>query len=284
MKMQVRLLRMALWMMSEVTSESTPPDRPQMTLPVPTVRRISLTLRSMNEEIVQSARSPASPKRKLPRTFCPSLVDDLGVELDAEEFPGRVLDDGRQGVGRAAGDGEPRRRAFKPVAVAHPDLLFILDLGQKPRTVDDAQGGKAVFALLGRDDLAAERVGHELDAVANAQDRDAEVEDALGRVRRTLAVDALRPSGKDESGRLLLADRGERGREWQDLRVDTELADLPGDELGVLRPEIEDEDFLHGEILSERHRTYKRGNHLTRASKNNTILDGHRHPTGISGG
>jgi len=74
MKMQVSLLPMALWMMREVTSESTPPDRPQMTLPGPTVSRISLTLRSTNEEIVQSALSPASRKRKLPRTLRPSLV------------------------------------------------------------------------------------------------------------------------------------------------------------------------------------------------------------------
>ena len=192
------------------------------------------------------------PEEEIPQDLLAFLgVDDLGVELDAVEFPGRVLDDGRRGVGRAAGDGEARRRAFEPVAVAHPDLLLVLDLGQEPRTGGDAQGGEAVFALLGRDDLAAERVGHELDAVADAQDRDAELEEALGRVRRALVVDALGTAGEDEGGRLLLADRGQGGREGQDLRVDAELADLPGDELGVLRPEIEDEDFLHGEILSD---------------------------------
>ena len=74
MKMQVSREPMALWMMSEVTSESTPPESPQMTLPSPTVCRISLTLRATNEEIDQSALRPLSRKRKLLRTLIPSLV------------------------------------------------------------------------------------------------------------------------------------------------------------------------------------------------------------------
>jgi hypothetical protein len=183
-------------------------------------------------------------------------VDDLGVELDAEEPPGPVLDHRGVSVGGAPGQAEARRDALEPVAMAHPDLLLVFDLGQEPRRVEDAQGGEAVLALLRRDDLAAEEVGHELDAIADAEDRDAELEDALVRVRRALAVNALRPAREDEGRRFRLADRGDRRRIRQDLRVDAELADLPGDELGVLRPEIEDEDFLHGGILSERGRCF----------------------------
>ena len=259
MKMQVSLLPMALWMMSEVTRESTPPEQAaddpagadrladllDLAVDERRDRPVGLEARFAEEEVAQDLQALLR-------------VDDLGMELDAEEPAVAVLDHGGAGVGRAARQAEAGRDAFEPVAVAHPDLLLVLDLGQQARPVEDAQGGEAVLALLRRDDLAAEEVGHELDAVADAEDGHAELEDALVRVGRALAVDALRPAGEDEGRRLRLADRGERRRVRQDLGVDAELADLPGDELGVLRPEIEDEDFLHGEILAERDRGRKR--------------------------
>ncbi len=83
-------------------------------------------------------------------------------------------------------------------------------------------------------------------------DGQSELEDALVGVWRPLAVDALGPARQDQGRRLLALDRRERRRVGLDLRVDAEFADLPGDELGVLRPEIEDEDFLHAGILAER--------------------------------
>ena len=46
-------------------------------------------------------------------------------------------------------------------------------------------------------------------------------------------------------------DPGDGRIEGYNFRVDAELADLAGDELGVLRAEIEDEDFVHAQILSE---------------------------------
>ena len=48
------------------------------------------------------------------------------------------------------------------------------------------------------------------------------------------------------SSRIFAAE-GER----DDLGIDSEFADLTGDELGVLGTEIEDEDFLHVLILSD---------------------------------
>ena len=88
-------------------------------------------------------------------------------------------------------------------------------------------------------------MGHELEAVADAQDRDAEVEDPAREQGRAFLVDALRPAGQDDARAWasLMASSGTVERE--DFGIDAELADLAGDELGVLRPEIEDEDFVH---------------------------------------
>jgi len=68
---------------------------------------------------------------------------------------------------------------------------------------------------------------------------------------RVFFIDALRTAGKDERLRTLFFEPRNGRVEGPDLRVNTELADLSGDELRVLRPEIEDEDFVHAVILSD---------------------------------
>ena len=78
------------------------------------------------------------------------------------------------------------------------------------------------------------------------KDGHAQVEDRFRSVGGALFIDTAGPAGQDERARPGGADRRDGRVEWDDLRIDTELADLPGDELGVLGPEIEDEDLLHG--------------------------------------
>ena len=71
------------------------------------------------------------------------------------------------------------------------------------------------------------------------------------RMGRALLVDALRAAGQDERLRAHLFQALDGGIEGEDLGINAQLADLAGDELGVLRPEIEDEDLVHGWILSD---------------------------------
>ena len=71
----------------------------------------------------------------------------------------------------------------------------------------------------------------------------AEVVDRRVERRRALDVDALRAAGQDQRRRL----RGRRPRRrvmrfGHDLGVDAQLAHPAGDELGVLRAEVDDED------------------------------------------
>src|SRR5665647_241243 len=59
------------------TEESTPPDRAQITLSVPTLARISATVVSMKECMVQSGRQPQRPKMKLRRISVPLIGTDI---------------------------------------------------------------------------------------------------------------------------------------------------------------------------------------------------------------
>ena len=87
---------------------------------------------------------------------------------------------------------------------------------------------------------------HELAAVADAEDGDAEGEDLGGVVRRRGVVDAVGSSRKDDALRGDLFDPFKRYRVGQDLAVHIVLAHTAGDQLVVLTAEVEyDHGFLH---------------------------------------
>ena len=60
--------------------------------------------------------------------------------------------------------------------------------------------------------------------------------------RRTVGVHRRRSAGEDQGGRLAGQHLGHRHRVGHDLGVDAGLAHAAGDQLGVLRPEVDDED------------------------------------------
>src|SRR5277367_3543738 len=96
-----------------------------------------------------------------------------------------------------------------------------------------------VFASCARRNLAAEPLAEKLHAVADAEDRNAGIENAFVGLRRALGVDAGRSAGKNEArGTKAFQDGG--GRVIPDnFRVDVQLPHAPRDDLGVLRTEIE---------------------------------------------
>jgi len=57
-------------------------------------------------------------------------------------------------------------------------------------------------------------------------------------------VDRLGPAAEDQAGGRPLGDLGGGDRVRDDLAVDVGFADPPGDELGVLRAEVDDEDVV----------------------------------------
>ncbi len=169
-------------------------------------------------------------------------VLDLGVPLHAVEAA-LVARERRDGRGRAGGeDLEALGRLRHGVAVAHPHGLVVglaVEQGAAGRERD--RGGSVLAGTRVRD-LAAESAGHDLEAVADAEHGDAELEDPLIEAGRALLVDAGRAAAQDDAGRVLRADLLGRDRGRHDLRVDVGLADAAGDQLRVLGAEVDDED------------------------------------------
>ena len=108
----------------------------------------------------------------------------------------------------------------------------------------DLQLGRPELPVRGAGHLASQQMGDELHAVTDAEHRNACLQQ-LDADRRCLSiVDAGRAAGKNEAAWPLTENTGYGGIVRQDLRIDMCLADPAGNQLGVLRTEIEDENFL----------------------------------------
>ena len=171
-------------------------------------------------------------------------MDHLRMELEAVEPPLGVLGGGHLGVLRGGGDREALRQPADLVAVAHPAARLLLHAGEEPPRLLDDQFGEAVLPLVRPDHLAAQGVDHELEAVADPQDRNPEIEDPLVHPRRSRLVDGGGAAGKDDPLGPEGADLFEVDPRRLDLAVDLMFPDAPGDELVVLGSEIDDQD--HG--------------------------------------
>ncbi|MBP1705305.1 MAG: Bacterial Ig-like domain (group 3), partial [Chloroflexi bacterium] len=106
----------------------------------------------------------------------------------------------------------------------------------------DGDRGRAVLAAYRRHHLAAELEGHEVQPVADAQDRHAAGPQAGIGPGGGLLVHGGGAAREDDRSRPAFGDVGPRGVERQKLGVDVELAHAAGDELCVLAAEVENDD------------------------------------------
>ncbi len=140
---------------------------------------------------------------------------------------------------------------FHLVAVAHPDFGFARHAGEEIVGFfrgSDFQLRAAKFADGMALDAAAESLAHQLHAVADAEDRDAEVEDRGIALRCAVGIHARRAAGKNEAFRGEFAYAVGRDVVPHDFAVHVLLANAAGDELGVLRTEIQHEHAFGGEV------------------------------------
>ena len=129
--------------------------------------------------------------------------------------------------------------------MAHPDLLLVAGL---PHAVEQGRGlldlelGAAELAVMARLDRAAQLLGHGLLAVADAQHGHLGGEDG-GVGRGGLALDHRGRAAREHDGLgAELLDLGLVDRlEGVDLAVDPRFAQAPGDQLGDLGTEIDDQ-------------------------------------------
>ena len=103
-----------------------------------------------------------------------------------------------------------------------------------------------VFAPVGGGHTAAQRLGHELHAVADTQDRQLALPDEGLRARRARRVGARRPTGEHQGPRIEGAHRLLVGVVGHEFRVDSALADAAHDQRAVLGAKVEHHHALAG--------------------------------------
>ena len=200
----------------------------------------------MTDDIVHVGRHRRPLVQEAPQhAHAVRRVDDLGVELHAVDAPGVVLE--RRRPGRRRSSAVAMNPAGASVIASkwliHTSWTSGASSGSSSDGAGAAQLGPAVLAAHAAPDGAAELLGDQLGAVADAEDRDAELVDR--RVERRRARRRGRSSGR-RTGSARPAGRAATSAAVMRLRHDlgehVQLAHPAGDELGVLGAEVDDED------------------------------------------
>ncbi len=103
------------------------------------------------------------------------------------------------------------------------------------------QLGPAVLAGAGAGHGATERLRHRLEAVADAEHRDTQVEQRGVQLGSTVGVHTGGSTGEHDRLRVLRLDLLDTGGVRDDLGIHPRLPHPPGDELRVLRSEVDHE-------------------------------------------
>ena len=236
---------MALWTSAAATAESTPPLRAHRTRSVPTWACTAATCCSMMETWVQAGRHPQASSRNRSNTSLPRSVWTTSGWNCTPKM--------RRSASCRAATGAPGLVAVATnpggtSVMASPWLIQTSEVvGQSTHRGDGAVSVSSVrpyspFPV--RDTVPAELQRDELGAVAEAEDRDAELVDAGVDGRRRRGIDRLGPAREDDALGLAGPDLLDADARGDDFGVDVGLADPAGDEPGVLGPEVDDEDGI----------------------------------------
>ncbi len=188
-------------------------------------------------------------------------VDHFGMELDAEQAA-RVVFHRRDSAGGSFGrDAEARRDPGHYVTMAHPDLLLAGGaLEQRAGVGRMRQQRQSIFAFVSGCYDAAESLRHQLLAIADAEHRDAQSEDARVDRGRACVVDTRRSARDDQ--RAAAVQRSRRDVATDNFRGDAELANFTRDQVTVLPAGIENLDlrsFRHPLLGHPLHYQFARG-------------------------
>lgn len=179
------------------------------------------------------------------------------VELHAVEAFFFVGHNGeRAGVG--AGDGHEvgwDRGHF--VAVAHPHVQQrfagradgVFDVAQQRALFDDFHLRVAELTFVGALHMATQLHRHGLHAVAHAQHRHAGVEHVVRGARAAGFGGAFRAAGEDNAAWVEFADLLFANVPGPQFAVNADFAHAAGDQLGVLRTEVQYQDAMLMDIL-----------------------------------
>src|SRR3989344_7608910 len=169
---------------------------------------------------------------------------DLGMELDTVEIP-LFREYARVGaIFGGCGARELFRQSAHVVAVGKPDGLFCRQTFEYPLPRVDLKDLLPEFLFVARLHLAPQKMRQKLFAVANAEDRDAQIEDGLVRHRAAFLQHGRRPAGKNEAVRFQFGDLPVGNVVRHYLRPHSQIAHAPSNQMGELASEVEDEDHF----------------------------------------
>jgi len=169
-------------------------------------------------------------------------VSDLGMPLHTGEPTIGVGERRHRGAQAVREPTEAGRFLGHGVAVAHPDVERLRDSGQQRRRLVHLEMGTPELGGVGAAHHAAQRLGHRLEAVADAEDRHPRGEQRRVDLRGAAGVDRLRAARQDDGLRVAGEHLGHRRGMGHDLGIDVRLTHPAGNELGVLRAKVDDND------------------------------------------
>ena len=180
-------------------------------------------------------------------------VIHLRVELNTVEAPALI---GNGGIGAGVGMGDQRkalRNLRHVIAVAHPRNGLLRDALEQLAAGIVIGDGLAVLPggiLLRGSDLTAQRMRHQLAAVANAENGNPQPEHFRVNVGRFLQIHAVGAAGENDAHGRKGADLVQGCGVGLDLAVDILLPHPPGDQLIVLSAKVQNQDFFLHTVLS----------------------------------
>ena len=176
-------------------------------------------------------------------------VVDLGVVLNAVKAPA-LVGNGHVGAGiGVGGEGEAGGDLRHIVAVAHPGDAFGGEALKQLAGGVVIGDGLAVLPggiVLSLRHLAAQGVGHQLAAVADAEDGYAPGKDCGVHMGGSLQIHGVGTAGKDDADGFHGLQLGQGSSVGLYLAVNTAFADTAGDELVILAAEVQNNDSLMG--------------------------------------
>src|SRR5205823_778727 len=123
-------------------------------------------------------------------------------------------------------------------------MLARFHFPERPRGLEESLPRRSVLSVRAAIDRSGHQLGHELQPVADAEDRQVQLEDLRVDYRGAGLLDAVGAAGENDALRSEGADLLERHRAGMELAIDVQLADPSRDQLRVLRPEVEDQDLF----------------------------------------
>ena len=134
--------------------------------------------------------------------------------------------------------------------MAHPDIqlrltvrvYMVLDILQQARRLVHCDPRVTELLESGRQNLAAQLGRHGVQAIADSQHGNVQVKNHGWRLRSVFGVNRLRTTGQDDALWCEASDLAVVRIPGPDFTINSALPDPPGNQLGVLRTEIQDQD------------------------------------------